>query len=275
MRDELLQHAVRTWADEAEAGERAVSVNGVMISAAAINRESANYEGGSILQRQHQAALALVVRELLRQRAMAHGLLAEAVEPDDNVIDELLERELDLPRPDEAACRRYFEQNRGRFRSADRAELRHILLPAHPEDLEQREQVRHEAEVMIERLQTGSGDFAELARQHSACPSRTQGGMLGWIGRGQTVPEFESRVLRLPVGLAGRPIESRYGWHLVEVLAQQVGAALAFDQVRDDIARYLAEQVRDRATRQYLQLLIGEADISGIDLDGASTPLVR
>ena len=275
MRDELLQHAVRSWTDEAEAGERAVSVNGVMISAAAINLESANYEGGSIPQRQHQAALALVVRELLRQRAVAHGLLAEAVEPDDNVIDELLERELDLPQPDGAACRRYFERNRGRFRSEDRAELRHILLPAHPEDLEQREQVRHEAEVMIQRLQAGNGDFAELARQHSACPSRAQGGMLGWIGRGQTVPEFDSRVLRLPVGLAGRPIESRYGWHLVEVLAQQVGAALAFGQVRDDIARYLAEQVRDRATRQYLQLLIGEAEIDGLDLAAASTLLLR
>ncbi|MCB1676732.1 MAG: peptidylprolyl isomerase [Halioglobus sp.] len=253
----------------------AVSVNGVAISAGEINLESANYEGGTIPERQHQAALALVMRELLRQRALECDLLNTTGEPDDSVVDELLERELDLPQPDENACRRYFEQNRARFRGEDRAELRHILLPAHPDDPEERGRVCQRAQDLIASLQNGSGDFAELAREHSVCPSRAQGGALGWIGRGQTVPEFESTVLRLPVGLAGKPLESRYGWHVVDVLDRQTGTPLPFSQVRGDIARYLAQETRSRAIRQYLQLLVGRAEIEGIDLDGATSPLVR
>ena len=253
----------------------AVSVNGVAISAGEINLESANYEGGTIPERQHQAALALVMRELLRQRAVECDLLDATGAPDDSVIDELLERELDLPQPDEVACRRYFEQNRARFRGEDRAELRHILLPAHPDDPEERGQVCRRAEALIGSLRNGSGDFAELAREHSVCPSRAQGGALGWIGRGQTVPEFESTVLRLPVGLAGKPLESRFGWHVVDVLDRQTGVPLPFSQVQGDIARYLAEETRSRAIRQYLQLLVGRAEIEGLDLAGAASPLVR
>ncbi len=272
--DELLEQEVRTWTPE-ESPSEAVSVNGVALSARDINLESANYDGGSITDRQHQAAVALVIRELLRQRATELGLLAADADLDDATIDRLLDQEIDIPEPDERACRRYFEQNRARFRGEDRAELRHILLPAHPDDLDQRDQVRQQAEALIAQLQSEPKLFANLALQHSACPSREQGGALGWIGRGQTVPEFEGPVLRLPAGLAERPVESRYGWHVVDVLDRQEGAALPFEAIHDAIARYLVETARSRATSQYLQVLAGEAKIEGLDLASGTTPLVQ
>ena len=66
--------------------------------------------------------------------------------------------------------------------------------------------------------------FAELARQHSACPSKEQGGALGQISKGQTVPEFERQLFRLPAGLCPQPLESRYGFHLVTVTPPPEGA---------------------------------------------------
>jgi len=272
--DDLVQHAVRTWSQE-EASDSPVTVNGVEISVRAINIESANYEQGTIRERQHQAAVALVIHELLRQRAVALDLLAEGAELDDAVIDRLLDEEVDTPQPDEAACRRYFEQNRSRFRGEDRARLRHILLPAHPEDLEERERVKQTAETLINQLKTDPAAFGELARQHSACPSREQDGDLGWIGRGQTVPELEDTVLSLAVGLAERPVESRYGWHVVEVLERHAGEPQPFEAVHQDIAEYLAESVQRRAMSQYLRILAGEADISGVELEAAESPLMQ
>ncbi|HSH43679.1 MAG TPA: peptidylprolyl isomerase [Arenicellales bacterium] len=276
-RDELLKHAVETWSPEdgSDAAGGAVRVNGVEISARAINIESANYEQGTIVERQHQAAVALVIRELLRQRAVTLQLLEDGAELDDAVIDRLLDEEVDVPRPDEAACRRYFEQNRSRFRDEDRVRLRHILLPAHPEDLDERERIRHTAENLIEHLRTGSEAFDELAQRHSVCPSRTQGGDLGWIGRNQTVPEFEETVLKLPTGCAGRPVESRYGWHVVEILERRDGQQQPFEAVHFQIADYLAESVRRRALSQYLRVLAGEAEIEGLELEGAESPLIQ
>src|SRR3546814_5209289 len=53
--------------------------------------------------------------------------------------------------------------------------------------------------------------------RHSDCPSKTQGGELGWLERGQTTPEFDRQVFRLHEGLAGFPVESRWGYHVVSV----------------------------------------------------------
>lgn len=272
--EQLLRHALHSEAPE-EPQSPAITVNGVAISARAVNIESAHHEDGSIEERQYQAAVALVIRELLRQRAVALELLAEDAAVDDTVIDALLEREVNTPQPDAAACRRYFEQNPERFRAPDQVRLRHILLAAHPEDLEERDRVRQTAEDLIRQIQADPRDFIDLARRHSACPSREQGGELGWIGRGQTVPEFENTVLNLPPGCAARPLESRYGWHVVEVLERQAGQPWSFDAVREQIAGYLADTVQERAMSQYLRVLAGAADIVGVEMDTVESPLIQ
>jgi peptidyl-prolyl cis-trans isomerase C len=252
-----------------------ITVNGVEIEDAAINAESAHHAIGAIPERRHRAAVALAIRELLRQRAVELALLAPAAEFDDGVIDHLLEREVAVPAPDEAACRRYYVQNEEQFVQRREALLRHILLAAHPRDADERERARASAERLIERLRDTPDRFADLAAAHSACPSHAHGGQLGWIGRGQTVPEFEDTVLRLAVGLAARPLETRYGWHVVEVLDRRAGEIPPFEAVQTQIARQLAAESKQRAIHQYLQLLAGQAEVRNLDLTGAATPLVQ
>jgi peptidyl-prolyl cis-trans isomerase C len=253
----------------------AVTVNGVEIEDAAINAESAHHGSGSIPERRHRVAVALAIRELLRQRAVELALLAPAAELDDGAVERLLEREVSVPAPDEAACRRYYVQNAEQFVQGREAELRHILLAAHPADPDECEQARAAAERLIDELREAPSRFAELAAAHSACPSRWDGGRLGWIGRDQTVPEFEDTVLRLTVGVAARPLETRYGWHVVEVLDRRAGEIPPFEAVQAEIARHLAAESKQRAIHQYLQLLAGQSDIRNLDLTGATTPLVQ
>ena len=255
-----------------------IEVNGVAISDRAINLESAHHKLPDTDPReaQEQAALALTIRELLKQRASQVGLAVPEDETGvDAVIDQLLEREVDIPKADEATCHRWYEQNPGRFRTPDLAEVRHILIAGHPEDLEERNLARALAEQIIEQLRTAPSAFADLARAHSRCPSADNGGLLGQVSRGETVPEFEDAVLRLPVGLAPQPIKTRYGFHVVEVLQHVPGNALPFEAVQAPIAEYLEAVSRHRAMSQYIRLLAGEADIKGIELDAAESPLIQ
>jgi peptidyl-prolyl cis-trans isomerase C len=112
-----------------------VTVNDVTIPHATIAREVQNHAAASPDAAWQQAARALVIRELLLQRAGALELVAEprvqdgARETDDEAtIRLLLEREISTPTADEATCRRYYDSHRKRFRSADLFEPAHILV---------------------------------------------------------------------------------------------------------------------------------------------------
>lgn len=253
-----------------------VHVNDIEISDREINIESAQHDG-SIVERQNRAAVALAVRALLLERAAELGLRMSARDPgdDDAVIDALLEREVHTPVLEEAACRRYFEANRESFRGPDYAAVRHILLAAAPADAEGRERARRLGESLIAQLQADPDRFAELAQAHSACPSRDRRGLLGRIRRGQTVPEFESVVLRLPPGLSPRPLETRYGYHVVWIDARELGQPLNYAEVRERIVDYLQEQGWRQAVSHYLQRLAGRARIKGIDLSDQTLMLLR
>jgi peptidyl-prolyl cis-trans isomerase C len=67
----------------------------------------------------------------------------------------------------------------------------------------------------------GGADFAAVAREHSSCPSRHQGGDLGAFGRGDMVPEFDSVVFSAPVGVVQGPVKTQFGYHLVEVTSRR------------------------------------------------------
>ncbi len=252
-----------------------ITVNGVVISDRAINIESAHYEGGDIPERHEQAAIALTVRELLRQRAQALGLAgSEDDTAVDAAIDALIEDEVAIPEAGESDCREYYRKNQERFRDPPRVVARHILLAALPDDFERRDQQRATAEALIAECQNGM-PFEALAHAHSDCPSRDQGGELGEIAPGATAPEFERALWRLPVGLASRPVETRYGWHVVEVIRREEGRLSPYGEVRERVAAYLNERARRRAFSQYIRVLAADAEIEGIELEAADSPLLQ
>ena len=89
------------------------------------------------------------------------------------------------------------------------------------------------------------------------------------------MPEFEKRLLRETPGLLAQPLESRYGLHVVELLAREGGEPLPFAEARPRIAAYLRAQVLQRAVSQYIAVLAGEAHIEGFAFDAADSPLVQ
>lgn len=240
------------------------------IDEAAIAREMQHHRAPRPEESRAAAARALVVRELLRLEAERLGLAAEAVPQGQEAAEEaairvLIERELADRKPTEDDCRRYFEQNPERFRSPDRMRVRHILRAAPPDDVHGRLRARSEAEALIAELSANPVLFADLAMRQSDCPSKGDGGDLGWLQRGQTTPEFDRQLFRLPQGLAPFPIESRWGYHVVCVDKLAPGAALPFDDVRGRIADYLELQVRQRELQSWLLQLQERYGVRGLE----------
>ena len=248
-----------------------IRVNDVEIGAAKIAEEMQYHPASSAEEAQHAAAEALVVRELLRQDAYAQGF-GES----DEAVEEMLEAAVTTPEPDEASCRRYYERNRRRFRSPDLIEAQHILIAAAPDEAEERTTAKAKAADLARRVTADPSGFAALAREHSDCPSKENGGHLGQIGRGSLVPELETYVFAMKAGeICPVPVASRYGWHVVRVLERADGRELPFESVRETIADYLTESSWRRAVSQYISLLAGRAAIEGIALRAAHSPLVQ
>lgn len=261
-----------------------ICVDGVAIPRAAIAREAQNHAAADPAAAWQAAAHALVVRQLLLAEAGRLGIAAAPEEDDEArreteeeaVIRALLEQEVKVPTADTATCRRYFERNPALFRTSDLSEVAHILIAADPADAAARQAARERAQALVAALLSGAADFAATARAASACPSGAVGGSLGQIDRGQTVPEFETALAGMvPGAVHPEPVETRYGFHIVRLDRRVAGRALPFEVVEAAIAGHLELSSWHAAMRQYVSLLVGRADIRGVEMGGASSPLVQ
>ena len=85
------------------------------------------------------------------------------------------------------------------------AKARHILVATETQCAELKTKIE------------GGADFAAVAKQHSSCPSSSQGGDLGEFGPGMMVPEFDTVVFSAEVGKVQGPVKTQFGYHLLEV----------------------------------------------------------
>lgn len=260
-----------------------VTVNGVTISRRAIAAEVQNFPARSPMESWRTAIRALVIRELLLQEARRLEIPVEQKEDgdgrketeEDACLRALIEQEISIPEADEESLRRFYDNNHQRFMSPPLYEAQHILVAARHDDASAFAVAREKALSIAAALANAPQRFAELARAFSDCPSAELGGSLGQIGPGDTTPEFEQALVGLAPGDISGPVETRYGVHLIRLERTIEGRQLPFDAVKERIAAYLDAHVRRQATAQYISLLIGRADIRGVALDGAASPLVQ
>jgi peptidyl-prolyl cis-trans isomerase C len=99
---------------------------------------------------------------------------------------------------------------------------------------------------------------------------------LGLIQRGDADPVFETYLMSLQDGeTCPKPVETKYGFHVIRLARRTVGRELPYDAVRERVAAYLEESAWRRAVHQYVAILAGRATIEGVELDAATSPLVQ
>ncbi|WP_404365272.1 peptidylprolyl isomerase [Marinobacter sp.] len=120
----------------------------------------------------------------------------------------------------------------------EQSRVRHILV--RPTETVSDDRAEQKINELYRQLEEGA-DFAELAREHSDDPvSGSDGGNLGWVGRGQMVPAFETAMLEAGVGELAGPVRSRFGWHILEVMERRekdIGGELKETEARQSLYR--------------------------------------
>lgn len=231
----------------------------------------------------------LAYTELLRQQAVRQGLLPrhpglttpELGEAERTVIETMVDQQVVTPQPTDDEGRRYYEAHTAQFVIGQALHVRHILFAVTPGVNVQALTV-HAERALLELSHKGvqPARFAQLATELSNCPSGAQGGDLGWIAPDDCAPELATELFHLQhaqsgTGVHPRLFHTRFGFHIIDVMERRSGTQPAYEEVRERIAALLTMQSRARALHQYMSLLVGEADIEGIALEGADSPLVQ
>jgi len=260
--------------------QQALEANLMTINGITIARPDEALDGDTLRQR--------ACTELLRQAAQKAGLLdandtpaMDGVQSEaaSTAVEALLEQALDVPEPSEQACRRHHNAHQALYTTGERVNARHILFAVTPGVDMNALRKRAETALLDVRCHDDQHDedtFARAAMTLSNCPSGSEGGQLGWLTSTDCAPEFAKEIFgSKEVGVLPRLVHSRFGLHVVEVLGREAGVAQPFESVQGAVRMALKQQSFVTALRQYLSLLAAHADVIGVELNTAATPLVQ
>src|SRR2546427_1753235 len=165
----------------------------------------------------------------------------------------------------------YYDQHRDEYRQAEQVKVTHILiktpLPGPDGKVDEKgvEAARKKAEDVLKQVKARV-DFAKLAGQYSDDPgSAKNGGELGWIGRGRTVPEFEKAAFSLPEGQTSDLVKSSYGFHIIRVEDKQEAHVKTLAEVKSEIEAKVKEEKATRTTEIAANALLSQARTDRLD----------
>ena len=165
----------------------------------------------------------------------------------------------------------YYNQHRDQYRVAEQAKVSHILiktpLPGPDGKVDEKGVVeaQRRAEDLLKQLKAGA-KFEDLARKYSEDPgSAKEGGSLGWIGKGRTVPEFEKAAFSLPKGQISDLVKSSYGFHIIRVDDRQDAHMKTLEEVKDQIEPNLKQQKAQQIAQKQAEDLLQQAKTQGLD----------
>jgi parvulin-like peptidyl-prolyl isomerase len=172
----------------------------------------------------------------------------------------------DVAVSDEETKKYYDDNAETLFMVPEQVKVSHILIKfAIPEGAELNDTIKAEAKTKItdiqEQLNNGA-DFAELAKQYSEdTASAVNGGDIGFISKGQTVPEFEEAAFALEVGQVSGIVESTFGYHIIKCIEKQSPYVKTYDEVKDTIKSYLLNNEQLVVWEDFVYSLVDKAGI--------------
>jgi peptidyl-prolyl cis-trans isomerase C len=164
--------------------------------------------------------------------------------------------------PTDAEMRAFYQENVDKMKRPPQVRVRHILVGtergATPE---QRQAARAEADQVLQQIR-GGGDFATLAQQHSDdTGSKAEGGLLPWLGRGETVPPFDQAAFSLQPGQMSEVVESQFGFHILRLEEKRGETTVPYEEAQPQIAEHLGRRKSREAVRARVQALRQAASV--------------
>lgn len=212
-----------------------------------LNPQLKQYFGGEELNKD-------VVNELVYQALLYEDAMEKGMDKEDEFIQVVektkesmlktyaLGKLLATAEVKDEDIKNFYEENKDAFKQGESADASHILV-----------EEEDKAREIYEKIKNG-GDFEELAKEYSTCPSKEKGGNLGTFTKGQMVKEFEDAVFENEVGTITEPVKTQFGYHIIKINQKNDAKELSFDEVKDRIV----EQVRRQKEQEIYNKKITE-----------------
>jgi peptidyl-prolyl cis-trans isomerase D len=178
------------------------------------------------------------------------------------------------PQVSDAEVQAYYNAHQDQYQVKEQVKVRHILIavPAGA-DSKTDAAAKAKAEDLLKQIKSG-GNFAELASKNSDDPgSKTQGGELGWLDRGKTVPEFDKTAFSLAPGQTSDVIKTQFGYHILQVEDKKTAHLKTLAEVKPEIVPLLEQQKAGAAEQTFASTLASDAKKNGLDKAAAAKGL--
>ena len=214
-----------------------------------------------------QMLFPMVVNQLIDQRALVAQARMEGL-PKDPKVQEAMRAAADTalqnallseevgPQITDAKLHAAYQAQYANKKGEEEVHARHILVATEAQ-----------ADDIIKQLHNGA-DFATLAKKMSTDKETAQanGGDLGWFKKGDMLPEFSNAAFSMKKGeITPKPVHTRYGWHVIQVLDTRVAPPVSYDSVKDTIRQQLLQQ----AVRQAVQQAVTKVTVVRYNPDGS------
>lgn len=164
-----------------------------------------------------------------------------------------------VPRPSRQDIENFYRSNLAMFQRSERVLVAHIVRNI--ESPTQEAQAREAIEAAKQELERGR-QFARVAEQYSDC--KGTGGSIGWIARGEMVPEFDEVVFALPLNKRSEIFRTLFGWHIALVTSKKPAGTESLESVRAELAKGLHEGRKERAVREAVTIALRQATIAQV-----------
>lgn len=139
---------------------------------------------------------------------------------------------------------KFYQNHPEAFEIEDIVDAKHILVDT-----------KEEADRILTEINNKIISFEDAAAKYSKCPSKEKGGSLGYIKRGMMAKEFEDIAYSIPLCTYSQPVETRYGYHIIEVVNRSEKGILTFEEVKDKIKVHLISEKQQKIYEKKLEEL--------------------
>ncbi len=161
----------------------------------------------------------------------------------------------------------YYGRNRSLYEIPERVRASHILFMTQGKSEEETAKIKAKAEEILKQVRSG-GDFAAIAQKNSEDPvSAKEGGDLGWVMRGQMVPEFETATFSMQPGQISELVKTEFGFHIIKVQERERARLRPLEEVREEIRSAVAAEKQDLDRMRMVDDVIAAARLAGTDLE--------
>jgi len=177
-------------------------------------------------------------------------------------VNKLLESQIkDDLTPSDEEIKKYYTSKKEQFGTPETVHARHILIKLDDKDDEKTKgEKMGKIEAIRKQLNQGA-EFEKLAKEHSDCPSGEKGGDLGTFARGRMAKPFEDAAFSQKVNEIGPIVQTRFGYHIIQVLKHHKAAEKTLDEAKDMIKETLKNQKKQEMIKNYIAELKEKAKI--------------